>query len=187
VIHRPVVRLAGALVATIATAACGASSSPTTSTPPTVTTSPSASSSVQIGEGIFRLELSRLHVNVMVVQGTTDAAMQAGAGHYLATPLPGAIGNVAVLGDAKFYGRPFQRLADAKPGDRVVTLTRDGASHEYQAIAPFNHHSNPWTVSRIDASVIGQGGSLGAGHWLTLITKPRGNAPIVVLRLRLVS
>jgi len=45
---------------------------------------------VKVGEGLTRLIINndRVHVNVMVVEGTTLAALQAGAGHYESTPFP---------------------------------------------------------------------------------------------------
>ena len=63
---------------------------------------------------------SRVQVNVVVVEGTSVAALQAGAGHYPETPYPCAQGNVAIAGHRTTYGRPFNRLNDMRPGDRVA-------------------------------------------------------------------
>src|SRR5918999_5169633 len=51
---------------------------------------------VETGDPLTRLEIPKLGVDVIVVEGTTAAALRAGAGHYPKTPLPGEAGNVAI-------------------------------------------------------------------------------------------
>src|SRR5206468_228870 len=70
-----------------------------------------------------RLEIPKIGVDVIVVQGTTPAALEAGAGHYPNTPLPGEPGNVAIAGHRTTYGKPFNRLDELAPGDRVILTT----------------------------------------------------------------
>ena len=50
----------------------------------------------KIGQGLTRLAVPAIGLDVLVVEGTTPAALRAGAGHYLGTPLPGQAGNVSI-------------------------------------------------------------------------------------------
>jgi sortase A len=142
-----------------------------------------------IGAGITRLIIdnNRVHVNVMVVQGTTLAALQAGAGHYVPTPLPCERGNVGIAGHRTTYGRPFNKLNYMKAGD-IVRLVTPFQECDYRVVPPFDGHSNSWTVQPNDYSVVSQKGVLGTGHWLTLTScNPLGSdAQRIILRLTLV-
>jgi sortase A len=145
---------------------------------------------VKVGEGLTRLIINndRVHVSVMVVEGTTLAALQAGAGHYETTPFPCEQGNVGIAGHRTTYGRPFNKIDEMKPGDTVDLLT-PFARCTYQVVAPFAGHSNPWVVLPSDFKVVGQDGALGTGHWLTLTScHPKGSdSHRIVLRLKLVK
>ncbi len=139
---------------------------------------------IEVGDGLTLLRIPRLDVKVLVVQGTTPAALRAGAGHYLNTPLPGEAGNVGIAGHRTTFGRPFNRLDEMRPGD-VVTLETPFAIYTYKAVAPFAGHANPFVVSPKDFSVVSQG----TGHLLTLTTcNPKGSArQRLILRLSLVG
>ena len=143
---------------------------------------------VQVGEGLTRLQIPKLGVDVLVVEGTTPAALRAGAGHYPETPLPGEIGNVGIAGHRTTYGRPFNRLDEMTAGDKVLLLT-PFAQFTYAVVPSFDGHPNPWPVSPDDFAVVGRAGALGSGHWLTLTTcHPKGSArQRLVLRLKLVA
>jgi sortase A len=145
---------------------------------------------VKVGEGLTRLIINndRVHVNVMVVEGTTLAALQAGAGHYIDTPFPCEQGNVGIAGHRTTYGRPFNKLDEMRPGDTVDLLT-PFARCTYQVVPPFDGHSNPFIVLPNDFGVVGQDGDLGTGHWLTLTScHPKGSdSHRIVLRLKLVK
>ncbi len=58
---------------------------------------------------------------MVVVEGTTQEALRAGAGHYPETALPCGAGNVAIAGHRTTYGKPFSRL-DEVPAGAEVTL-----------------------------------------------------------------
>ena len=145
---------------------------------------------VKVGEGLTRLIINndRVHVNVMVVEGTTLAALQAGAGHYETTPFPCEQGNVGIAGHRTTYGRPFNKIDEMKPGDTVDLLT-PFARCTYQVVPGFAGHSNPFVVLPSNFSVVGQDGALGTGHWLTLTScHPKGSdSHRIVLRLKLVK
>jgi sortase A len=135
---------------------------------------------VEVGRALTRLEIPKLDVDVVVVEGTTPAALHAGAGHYPDTPLPGEDGNVAIAGHRTTYGRPFNRLADLRPGDRVV-LTTPIERHVYEI------DGSPWVVDAYDWAPVRSYPESGA--WLTLTTcHPEGSATHrVIARAKLVS
>lgn len=143
---------------------------------------------IQIGEGLTELQIPSLKVNVLVVQGTTLAALRAGAGHYVNTPLPGQRGNVGIAGHRTTYGRPFNQMDRMRPGDLVYLITPFD-KYTYAVVSAFGGHSNPWIVAPDDISVVAQNGPLGTGHWLTLTTcNPKGSAAQrLILRLTLVN
>lgn len=49
-----------------------------------------------------------------------------GFGHYPGTPMPGAVGNVAIAGHRGGNGAPLHRIADLHVGDAIVIETQDG-------------------------------------------------------------
>jgi len=145
---------------------------------------------VKVGDGLTRLIINndRMHVNVMVVEGTSLAALQAGAGHYVNTPFPCEQGNVGIAGHRTTYGRPFNKIDLMHTGDKVDLIT-PFARCTYRVEPGFGGHSNPWVVLPNAYEVVSQQGDLGTGHWLTLTScHPKGSASHrIVLRLRLVK
>src|SRR3954447_10166122 len=143
---------------------------------------------IPVGKGLTRLVInnSRVKVNTVVVEGTTLAALEAGAGHYVGTPFPCEQGNVGIAGHRTTYGRPFNKIDQMHAGDTVDLIT-PFAKCTYRVVRPFNGHSNPWVVLPNSYSVVGQGGALGTGHWLTLTScHPLGSdSHRIVLRLQL--
>jgi sortase A len=139
---------------------------------------------IKIGDGLTILRIPRLGITRLVVQGTTPAALRAGVGHYVNTPLPGELGNVGIAGHRTTFGRPFNRLDEMQPGD-TVSLETPFATYTYKAVPAFGGHSNPWVVTPNDFSVVSQG----TGHLLTLTTcNPKGSASQrLVMRFSLVG
>lgn len=135
---------------------------------------------VRSGEALTRLQIPNLDVDVMVVEGTSLAALRAGAGHYPKTPLPGEVGNVAIAGHRTTYGRPFNRLDELQPGDEVI-LTTPLARHVYEII------TEPYIVMPTDWSPIHTYPR--SGSFLTLTTcHPEGSATQrIVTRAKLVK
>jgi LPXTG-site transpeptidase (sortase) family protein len=99
------------------------------------------------GDPLTRIEIPKLGVNTIVVQGTSPSALKAGAGHYPSTPLPGQKGNVAIAGHRTTYGRPFNSIDKLKVGDRVV-LTTPAGRYTYRLMrAPWITHPFDWSVT----------------------------------------
>ncbi len=140
---------------------------------------------VAVGQGLIRLRINKIGVDVLVVEGTTPSALRAGAGHYKGTPLPGEAGNVAIAGHRTTFGRPFNRVNELAPGD-VAEMQTPFAVYTYRAVAPFAGHSNPWIVAPTDYGVVGQ---KGVDHGLTLTScHPKGSArQRIIVRFELVG
>ncbi len=140
---------------------------------------------VKVGQGLTRLKIDKIGVDVLVVEGTTAAALRAGAGHYPATPLPGEVGNVGIAGHRTTYGRPLNRLDELVPGDTVV-LETPLAVYTYRAVPAFAGHGNPWVVSPTQVDVVAQ---TAGTRMLTLTTcHPKGSArQRLVMRFELVG
>lgn len=140
---------------------------------------------IPVGDGLTTMRIPKLGVEVLVVEGTTPAALRAGAGHYVGTPLPGEVGNVAIAGHRTTYGRPLNRMDELVEGD-VVELETPFAVHTYKAVPAFDGHANPWVVAPTEFSVVGptEGKSM-----LTLTTcHPKGSArQRLVMRFELVG
>jgi sortase A len=135
---------------------------------------------VKVGNALTRLEIPTIDLDTMVVEGTTPAALRAGAGHYPDTPLPGELGNVAIAGHRTTYGRPFNRMDELKPGDKVILTTPIG-KHTYEVMA------TPWVVSPDDWTPIKD--YKRGGSFLTLTScHPEGSAAYrIVVRAQLVE
>lgn len=135
---------------------------------------------VKTGDPLTRLEIPKLGVDVIVVEGTTASALRAGAGHYPKTPLPGQNGNVAIAGHRTTYGRPFNRIDELAVGDRVILTTPVGR-HVYEIAR------RPWVVDDQDWSVINTYPK--KGSFLTLTScHPEGSADYrIIARAQLVD
>lgn len=140
---------------------------------------------IPVGDGLTTLRIPKIDVEVLVVEGTTAAALRAGAGHYVDSPLPGEVGNVAIAGHRTTYGRPLNRMDELDEGD-VVELETPVAVYTYRAVGAFGGHANPWVVPPTDLSVVApeQARSL-----LTLTTcHPKGSArQRLIMRFELVG
>jgi sortase A len=155
---------------------------------------------IATGDGLTKLLIDndRVSVNVLVVEGTTVAALRAGAGHYPGTPYPCASGNVGIAGHRTTYGRPFNRINYMRAGDTVTLVTPVGRC-TYQVVPgtdvigePTDLNPtpvNPFIVLPNTQSVVSQAGELGTGYWLTLTScNPPGSASQrIILRLRMIS
>jgi sortase A len=72
------------------------------------------------GEPIGRIELPTIGADYVVVQGTDDATLRKGPGHYPATTFPGLRGTVAIAGHRTTYGAPFRKVDQLERGDEIV-------------------------------------------------------------------
>ena len=76
---------------------------------------------------IGRVDIPRLHISVMLAQGTSAQALRVAAGHIPGTALPGQPGNVVIAAHRDTF---FRRLGELKSGD-VIRLTVPGKQYVY--------------------------------------------------------
>ena len=142
------------------------------------------------GDPLTRILMPAIGVDTVVVEGTSPAALRAGAGHYPTTPLPGEPGNVAIAGHRTTYGKPFNRLDEIPVGSELELIT-PLATHTYRVVAAPAGVAQPcpngacWITGPRDWDVVGPT----ATATLTLTTcHPKGTArDRLILRAELVS
>jgi len=146
---------------------------------------------IGVGDALTRIKIPALGVDTVVVEGTTESALKAGAGHYPGTALPCELGNMAIAGHRTTYGKPFANIDQLKPGDTITLETPIGkCDYEVEkAAAPFRSQANmaaAWVVNPNDLRVIDQDP---AKSELTLTTcHPKGSAKErLVIRARKVA
>ena len=145
---------------------------------------------VKHGDPLTRIVIPALGVKAVVVEGTSAAALRAGAGHYPNTPLPGEQGNVAIAGHRTTYGKPFNRI-DELPVGKKIFLETPLATYTYRVVAHPEGVSAPcatgacWVTTPTDWGVV----SPTPQAMLTLTScHPKGSAAQrIVLRAELVK
>lgn len=97
------------------------------------------STSVEVKEGdvLGRIEIPRLGVKVVILQGTTSQTLRLGVGHIDGTALPGETGNIGIAGHRDTY---FRALKDIRTDDEIQIQTATGLSSykvdSVQIVAP---------------------------------------------------
>lgn len=88
-------------------------------------TSAAAVPNVQIPEGglIGRVEIPRLHLSVVIFQGTGNSVLNHGVGHLDGSALPGQAGNVVLAAHRDTF---FRSLRDIQKGDTITVTTLEG-------------------------------------------------------------
>ncbi|MGH9076617.1 MAG: class E sortase [Acidimicrobiales bacterium] len=131
------------------------------------------------GDSLTRIRIPTLGVDTVVVQGTDEKALRAGAGHYPTTPLPCAMGDVAIAGHRTTYGKPFSNVNLLAPGDQITLQTPVGSCVYRVALAPFVVPANDWGVVANTPAL----------HTLTLTScHPKGSASHrIVIKAQMMS
>ena len=100
-----------------------------------VPTEPSASEPAKptIGSDglIGRIEVSRLDVSVVVVEGTSNKSLRRAVGHIAGTALPGQPGNVGIAGHRDTFFRPLRNIQR----DDVIKLTTSNGEYRYRVVS----------------------------------------------------
>jgi sortase A len=99
-------------------------SAPPTAAPPAAAAAPTASENPPPAPTgvIGQLEIPRVHLSVIVMEGDDDATLKKAVGHLPDTPMPWSDGNSAFAGHRDTFFRP---LKDVHAGDEIrVTGTR---------------------------------------------------------------
>jgi sortase A len=74
---------------------------------------------IESGDAIGNLEIDRIGLDVVLMQGTDTGTLQRGPGHYPATPLPGLNGSVGIAGHRTTYLAPFRKIDEIRDGDEI--------------------------------------------------------------------
>jgi sortase A len=80
------------------------------------------------GDVIGRIEIPRIHVSVIVLEGSDSRILRVGAGHVQGTALPGTIGNVGIAAHRDTFFRPVREI---RPND-IITLTTFRGVFQYR-------------------------------------------------------
>jgi sortase A len=75
---------------------------------------------LRTGDAAGRIMIPKIGVNFLFVQGTDEASLEKGPGHYPSTALPGLNKTVAIAGHRTTYLAPFRHLDGVHRGDRIV-------------------------------------------------------------------
>lgn len=80
------------------------------------------------GDAYAVILISRINLDMVVVQGTDYTSLKAGPGHYVDTADPwDGTGRVGIAGHRTTYLHPFFNLDQVLPGDTIELLTGFGA------------------------------------------------------------
>jgi sortase A len=93
---------------------------------------------IAIGGVIGEIEVPRLGLKAMVVQGDSEKLLRRAVGHLPETALPGEPGNIALAGHRDGLFRP---LRNVRPGDTITLRTQVSEFHyqvEWTAVVPPN-------------------------------------------------
>ncbi len=78
------------------------------------------------GTPLGTIAIPAIGVDQVFLQGTGEAQLQLGPGHYPSTPLPGQRGDAAIAGHRTTWGHPFNRLDQLRLGQAIIVTTPQG-------------------------------------------------------------
>ncbi|MGI8425260.1 MAG: class E sortase [Actinomycetota bacterium] len=85
------------------------------------------------GQGIAVMQIPKIAVDSVIVEGTEVNDLKKGPGHYRDTAFPGQLGNVVISGHRTTYGAPFYRLDELKKDDEIIMKDSSG-TYKYTVI-----------------------------------------------------
>jgi sortase A len=110
---------------------------------------------IAAGGLIGRLEIPRLGLSVIVIEGEDKITLRRAAGHVPGTSLPGQAGNVGITGHRDTFFRPLRNI---QHNDIITLITLQG-EYRYRVVSTR-------VVSPDDVAVLNSTG----GEFLTLVT-----------------
>ena len=94
-------------------------------------TAPAVPPHPQPGSVIAKLEIHRLELSTVVVEGTADSELRVAAGHIRGTALPGEGGNVGVAAHRDTFFRPLRSIRI----DDFISLTTHEREIQYRVVS----------------------------------------------------
>jgi sortase A len=95
---------------------------------------------------IGRIEIPRLGLSAMIVEGATKTILQRAAGHISGTALPGQPGNVCIAGHRDTFFRPLRNIRR----NDIITLTTLLGKYRYRVVS--TNVVGPYDVAVLDPS-----------------------------------
>ena len=80
---------------------------------------------------IGRIEIPRLKLSAIVIEGDDSRALRRAVGHITGTPLPGQAGNIALTGHRDTFFRPLRKI---RRDDTIVVTTLQG-EYRYRVVS----------------------------------------------------
>jgi sortase A len=77
-----------------------------------------------LGKALGVIEIPKLKLEKVVVQGANPEQLAKGPGHVPSTVMPGQAGTFAISGHRTTHGAPFYRLNELSKGDTITIVTR---------------------------------------------------------------
>lgn len=75
---------------------------------------------VRDGDAVGRIDIPKIGLNELVIQGADESDLEKGPGHYPTTALPGLGRTVAIAGHRTTYLAPFRHIDALKPGNQII-------------------------------------------------------------------
>jgi sortase A len=110
---------------------------------------------IAAGGLIGRIEIPRLGLTAIIIEGTSATTLRRAVGHISGTGLPGRPGNVGISGHRDTFFRPLRNIRQ----NDIITLTTLGGEYRYRVVS--TKVVSPYDVAVLDSS---------ANEILTLIT-----------------
>ncbi len=97
-----------------------------TTSPPAAKVAAPSYKQIPMGKAFALIRVPRFGRDYVrpILQGTELSILDEGVGHYVQSVGPGAIGNFALAGHRVTYAKPFNQIAELRPGDPIVIETR---------------------------------------------------------------
>lgn len=93
---------------------------------PAAITAPNASAAKD--DGLTRVSIAKINVDLIVVEGTNHKALRLGPGHLKDTPAPGELGNSVISAHRDTF---FRHIYELTKGDEIQ-VRRDGRTYNFQ-------------------------------------------------------
>ena len=77
-----------------------------------------------VATAIVRIPRFGKSYEIPILEGTSDAVLASGFGHFDGSAEPGEVGNFALAGHRVTHGEPLRDMPSLQPGDEVVVETR---------------------------------------------------------------
>lgn len=92
-----------------------------------------ANKALAAGAPVAILDIPKLGLHEVVVEGTSSGTLMSGPGHRRDTPLPGQVGTSVITGRRATYGGPFGSINQLRPGDQIIATTGQG-KHSFKVL-----------------------------------------------------